>query len=435
VAGFTEVTKPERRGRPATSPYRSAPSVGSADPSLGNGESRRTRDILAPGTKVGRYELIRLIGEGGMGMVYEAMDARLGRKVALKILSGSLKSTRKAAKRFTIEAKAAARLHHPNVVAIFDFDVECEFPHIAMDYLEGETLAAAIARGPLAFDRLADIMMAVCAGVFAAHDAGIVHRDLKPSNIFLCRDWNGNQTARVLDFGISKVGGISSSDLTQTGDIVGTSQYMSPEQASGSRDLSPLSDQYSLGVVMYECVTQATPQRGQPIYSLLRNIAEGRHTLPHELRRDLPPALEAIIERAMMVRPKDRFPSVAELARALFPFASAEGRRQFADFCAPATPPVPNPAFPPPLQRAPDPSLPVTERLPSEPPRPWQRQTTRTSLRPTGQARRSRSVPTAADRLEVSAGPSRVRRMVVSIALGAVLAAVILLVIGLVVRW
>jgi serine/threonine protein kinase len=371
-----------------------------------------------------------------MGTVYEATDVRLGRKVALKLLSGNLKTKRKAAKRFAVEARAAARLDHPNVVAIYDFDVECEHPHIAMEFLQGETLAAAVARGPLAFDRMADIMMAVCAGASAAHRAGIVHRDLKPSNIFLCRDWNGNQTARVLDFGISKVGGVPCSELTQTGDIVGTSQYMSPEQASGARSISVLSDQYSLGVVMYECVTQQTPQRGQPIYTLLRNIAEGRHTLPRELRRDLPPALEAIIERAMRVRPKDRFPSVVELARSLFPFASLEGKRQFADFCGPGRAPCPS-----------DESLPwqgsgassgallaPTERMEAEPPRPWQQGATRTSLRPGARAGRPRSGMAAVDEGDAPAGPSKMRRLVVSVALGAALAAATLLAIGLAAR-
>ena len=181
-----------------------------------------------------KYRIVRFLGEGGMGTVYEAMDARLNRRVALKVLSCHLKSKRKAAKRFAIEAQAAARLVHPNVVGIYDFDMECALPYMAMEFLDGETLASEIARGPLAFDRMAEIMLAVCAGVYAAHQAGIVHRDLKPSNIFLCPDWKGHETARVLDFGISKVGGISSSGLTQTGDILGTSQYLSPEQASAT---------------------------------------------------------------------------------------------------------------------------------------------------------------------------------------------------------
>jgi serine/threonine protein kinase len=267
-----------------------------------------------------------------MGTVYEALDARLKRKVALKILSSELKSKRKAAKRFTIEAQAAARLEHPNVVGIFDFDVDCAIPYMAMEFLQGDTLAAAIDHGPLAFQTMADVMLGVCAGVHAAHQAGIVHRDLKPSNIFLCTDWQGKPTARVLDFGISKMGGVSSSGLTQTGDIVGTSQYLSPEQAAGLRYVTEQSDQYSLGVVMYECVTGQTPHRGQSIYVLLRQVAEGVHEPPRSLRPNLPSELEAIIERAMCVEPRDRFPSVQDLGGALFPFASPDAQRRFDDF-------------------------------------------------------------------------------------------------------
>jgi eukaryotic-like serine/threonine-protein kinase len=405
------------------------------EPSLvsGTGDSRQPREFLPPGTKVGRYELAARIGEGGMGTVYEAIDARLGRRVALKILTCSLKSRRKAAKRFALEARAAARLDHPNVVSIYDFDVDCEHPYMTMELLHGETLAAAIARGPLPFERMADIMLAVCAGVFAAHEAGIVHRDLKPSNIFLCRDWNGIETARVLDFGISKVGGVSSSGLTQTGDIVGTSQYMSPEQASGNRHVEPHSDQYSLGVVMYECATQKTPQGGEPIYSLLRNIVEGCHRPPRELRTDLPPALEAVIDHAMRVRPKDRFPSVRELARALYPFASAEGKRRYADFCGPlpAVDRSVEASSQSGLRALPEGGLAKTQPQPREPPRAWQRQTTRTSQRPAGRARRrSQSEPAVHDMGRLPARTTAARRLLVSIALGAALALAALLALG-----
>ncbi len=317
-------TKPERRAGPVVAPAVAGGFLKEV--------AARARKTLAAGTVVGRYEIVRLVGEGGMGTVYEALDARLGRRVALKVLSAELKSKRKAAKRFAIEAQAAARLDHPNVVRIFDFDMSGDLPYMAMEFLAGETLGAAIARGPLPFARMADLMLGVCAGVHAAHGKGIVHRDLKPSNIFLCPDWQGRELARVLDFGISKVGGISGSGLTETGDIVGTSQYLSPEQAAGARHVNEASDQYSLGVVMYECMTGQTPQQGLPIHELLRNVTQGRHPSPHHLRPDMPPALDAVIERAMSVRPKDRFPSVHALGRALFPFASPEGQRPFDDY-------------------------------------------------------------------------------------------------------
>ena len=430
VAASTGITKQEKRGRRVPSAYRTAAessevkSGGGAAADAAQAETAEPpREVLAPGTKVGRYEVIRLVGEGGMGTVYEAMDARLNRKVALKILSSELKSKRKAAKRFTIEAQAAARLVHPNVVGIFDFDVECAIPYMAMEYLQGETLAAAIDRGPLAFARVADIMLAVCAGVHAAHQAGIVHRDLKPSNIYLCGNWNGHATARVRDFGISKVGGISSSGLTQTGDIVGTSQYLSPEQAAGLRHVTEQSDQYSLGVVMYECVTQQTPQRGEPIYSLLRNVTQGRHRPPRELRADLPPALEAIIERAMSVRPKDRFASVHELGRALFPFASEASRREFDDYYNHADAESEWPESPGwgRHHAEAEARAAATQPLPREPVPAWQRRTTRTSTR--GGRRRSKSLS-----MPVASGRSRF--VIYSIAVGAVLAAAALVGVG-----
>lgn len=390
-----DATKREVRSRRVTTSYRSRAAIeekGShATVASATDETAAAPcDVLAPGTKVGRYEVVRLVGQGGMGTVYEAHDARLKRKVALKILAASLKGKRKAAKRFSIEAQAAARLVHPNVVGIFDFDVECETPYMAMEFLQGETLASVVARGALAVERIADIMLAVCAGVHAAHEAGIVHRDLKPSNIFLCADWKGNETARVLDFGISKVGGVSSSGLTQTGDIIGTSQYLSPEQAAGARNVSPLSDQYSLGVVMYECITQRTPQQGEPLYRLLRNVSNGQHILPHLLRPDLPPGFEAIVERAMRVRPKERFPSVYELGQALFSFAAVEGRRQFEDFYnrSDAAPDVS-------VASSVDPRAAATRRLPKEAPPAWQQHTTKTSVRPAGHARPSHGTSSA----------------------------------------
>ena len=408
------VTK--REGRPAAPAKAPLPAPSAAN--LQKGE-------LAAGTKVGRYEVIRLVGEGGMGAVYEGLDARLNRRVALKILSPALKGKRKAAKRFSIEAQAAARLVHPNVVPIYDFDMECDNPYMAMEFLEGETLADAIANGPLPFDRMADVLLAVCAGVHAAHQAGIVHRDLKPSNIFLSPDWQGRHTARVLDFGISKVGGVSGSGLTQTGDIVGTSQYLSPEQAAGLRHVSEASDQYSLGVVMYECTTQQTPQRGLPIHSLLRNVTQGRHVPPSTLRPDLPEALEAIIERAMSVRPKDRFRSVHELGREIFPFASADSQRQFADYYH-SNPEVGRPshsrwerkdgvgASGQPAQ--------TTIRHPGEPPATWQERTTRTSAN----SRRVSGSGTTQD-LAPMVGPSHIsRKALFSVAVGAALAALFL---------
>jgi serine/threonine protein kinase len=299
---------------------------------------------------------------------------------------------------------------------------------MAMEFLQGETLASAIERGPLAFARVADVMLAVCAGVHAAHRAGIVHRDLKPSNIFLCGNWKGHATARVLDFGISKVGGISSSGLTQTGDIVGTSQYLSPEQAAGLRHVTERSDQYSLGVVMYECVTQQTPQRGEPIYSLLRNVTEGRHRPPRELRADLPPVLEAIIERAMSVRSMDRFTSVHELGRALFPFASEECQREFDDFYHRADAETTWPESSGWRRQVSDSAAraAATQPLPRDPVPTWQQRTTHTSARPA--KRRSQS---GLSTQKATASRSRVLLYALAVCAALAVAALVLVVLAL----
>jgi serine/threonine-protein kinase len=240
----------------------------------------------------------------------------------------------------------------------------------------------------------------------------------------------------VLDFGISKVGGISSSGLTQTGDIVGTSQYLSPEQAAGLRHVTESSDQYSLGVVMYECVTRQTPQRGEPIYSLLRNVTEGRHVPARELRADLPPAFEAIIERAMSVRAKDRYPSVYDLGRALFPFASAEVRRQFDDFYnradSEATRSDGSGGQLPSMDV--DPRTAATQALPREPVPTWQQRTTHTSARPSGQRRRTGSASSRRELSSTALPSTRLRTVLYSIAVGALLAVAALVVVGLAVR-
>jgi serine/threonine-protein kinase len=283
---------------------------------------------------------------------------------------------------------------------------------------------------------MADIMLGVCAGVHAAHQAGIVHRDLKPGNIFLSLDWRGHETARVLDFGISKVGGISSSGLTETGDIVGTSQYLSPEQAAGLRHVNEASDQYSLGVVMYECVTQRTPHQGLPIHSLLRNVTGGQHVPPHELRPDLPAALEAVIERAMSVQPKDRFRSVHDLGRALFPFASAEGQRRFEDYYR-ADPEVLRPSQSTRARTTPA-AAPVaeagaTERQPAEPLAPWQARATRTSLRRTGAGKRAGAGLGAGPRAASALAPGS-RKVLYSVIVGVGVAVIILAVLGITLR-
>jgi serine/threonine-protein kinase len=289
---------------------------------------------LGPGQVLGKYRIVRQLGAGGMGAVYEAVHTEIAKPVALKTLSERLAADPRAKARFLREAAAASRLDHPHVVDVTDFGSDAGTSFIVMELLRGEDLGALVERHPdgLPVETVADILLPVCAGVFAAHEAGVVHRDLKPQNIFLARTPIGETVPKVLDFGISKlldeqVGGA----LTHTGTVIGTTHYLSPEQVSG-RPVDGRSDQYALGVILYECATGRRPHEGETFYVVMRSIGEGTFARPRAVRPALPEAFEAIILRAMGRTPNDRFESVHALGQALLPFASAKRRVIWADY-------------------------------------------------------------------------------------------------------
>ena len=289
------------------------------------------------GHRVDRYELQELIGEGGMGAVYRAVDTRLGRTVALKTVISNRVSGGMAAElrqRFMREALAASKVEHRNVVQVIDFGVtEDGTPYLVMEFLRGNDLGDMLqkSRTPLAIEHVADIMLAVCAALRACHQNGVVHRDLKPSNIFLAETDTGPEI-KVLDFGVSKAA--VAGDLTQEGQILGTPQYMSPEQVNGK--VGPESDQYALGVLLYVCLTRKLPFEEHQNLSLLRAIDVGRFASPRIHRPDIPPKLEAIILRAMHTNPAERFDSVHALGQALWSFASNRGKLEWRNFYFPA---------------------------------------------------------------------------------------------------
>jgi serine/threonine-protein kinase len=280
---------------------------------------------LAAGTRLGRYRILRVLGAGGMGTVYEAVHVDLRKKVALKVLGRRAAAWPDARERFLREARLTARLRHPNVVDLNDVATDGPVAYLVMELLHGEDLSERLRRsGPLAPRELVDLMLPVCSAMIAAHDLGIVHRDLKPQNIFLARTPRGVEP-KVLDFGMSKRDG-ADVRLTAAGDVVGTPNYLAPEQARDSRSATPGSDQYSIGMVFYRCLTNASPYGDRDVREILRAIALERPVALRVRRPTLDEDFASVVERAMSPSPEERFASIRAFARALLPFASDRAR-------------------------------------------------------------------------------------------------------------
>jgi len=293
---------------------------------------------LAAGTFLGKYQVVRLIGEGGMGAVYEAVHLAIGKKVAIKIMSAGLAADLDARARFLREAQLTSRVRHPHAVDVTDVGSEGGHTFLVMELLDGEDLASFIEwRGRLPLQQAADILLPVAAAVAAAHDEGIIHRDLKPHNIFLSQTRDGTIVPKVVDFGISKARldlQSPAADLTPptpvmspvvktTVGLMGTPGYLSPEQIEGTRTAGAASDQYALGLILYECVTGRPPfGRDDEITKIFGDILNGRRTPAGDLRADLPDDLQRIIDRATSRDPAARFPSVRAMGEALLAFAS-----------------------------------------------------------------------------------------------------------------
>lgn len=287
-------------------------------------------DVVHPaqipaGTTFGRYVVESCLGAGGMAAVYRARHAELGRVVALKVMHPELAKNDAHVQRFLQEARAASSLRHPHVADVSDVGAVGGRAYIVMEYLEGRTLAQRLERlGPMSTAEIADLMLPVLSAVAAAHSAGIIHRDIKPENIFLASDARGEDRPVLLDFGISKtVGAPRSKALTEVGQFVGTPYYMSPEQIQQREAVDGRSDQYALGVVMYECATGVLPFRSeQSLFVLLAEIVFGKPEPPTSHVPAMPRPFERVILRAMSSSRDERFASIEALARALLPFAT-----------------------------------------------------------------------------------------------------------------
>jgi len=275
------------------------------------------------GERFGKYAIVRRVGVGGMGDVYEGRHVELEKRVAIKTLRRDRAGDPEARARFHREGTAAARVRHPHAVEVFDVGEADGTPYLVMEFLEGEDLAAWLAReGPRPPAEIADVMLPVLAAVAAAHDEGVLHRDLKPANVFLARTRDGEVLPKVVDFGVSSIASVQQlGAITHSHAIVGTPAYMSPEQTQGMRDLTAASDQYALGVIAYECATGRLPVEPGPVLGMLLRIGQGQFAPPRAVRPELPVEFERVILRAMALDPAQRFASVRELGRALLPFA------------------------------------------------------------------------------------------------------------------
>jgi serine/threonine protein kinase len=275
----------------------------------------------------GPYRVLASIGSGGMGTVYEALDTRLGRLVALKRLHPHIAENSAASRRFLREGRAAARIRHPHVVQVLALGTEDGTPYLAMELLEGNDLAALLeTHGPLSVADALDHVLPVIAAVCAAHAAKVVHRDLKPSNVFVGRGPGGHPWPKVVDFGVSAI--LEAGDSNQgTGDgLVGTLAYLPPEQALGQSNGSFAGDQYALAVLLYECVTGATPFVGATAYEVLHSVLTAEVVAPSRRAKDVPPEFDAVVARAMSREPGERFPSLREFGAALLPMGSDRSR-------------------------------------------------------------------------------------------------------------
>lgn len=283
---------------------------------------------LTEGARFGAYSVGPLIGEGGMARIYRAQHAGLRRQVALKVLLSEVDPESDEHARFLREARIAAAIKHTNVVNIFDVGVHRGRPYLVMELLEGMDLEAYVAsKGALDERTLMDVIIPIAAALAAVHQAGIVHRDLKPGNIFLARGRNNEIEPKLLDFGISKSSAQDQPRLTSTNDLpMGTPFYMSPEATSGL-EVTALSDQYALGVVLYECATGVNPFAGASTFGeVVRQARTGDYPRAATLNPRLSGRMVSIIERAMNRDPARRFASMRAMGRELLQLAGQRTR-------------------------------------------------------------------------------------------------------------
>jgi serine/threonine-protein kinase len=274
------------------------------------------------GPFAGKYTVERILGQGGMGVVFEARHIRLGQRVAIKVLGSALREYPELVERFEREARAAGSLTSTHAVRVFDIDAtEDGTPFIVMELLAGRDLSSIVeCDGPQPVSRAVRWLIEACDAIAEAHRLGIIHRDLKPSNLFLT-DVDGRQLVKVLDFGIAKRVSTQETAITQAVAPLGTPQYMSPEQVRCAKDVDIRTDVWSLGVTLYEMVCGQTPFAHESASACIASIAADPVPDPRGLRPDLPDAFVEVLMKALEKNANRRYQSVEELVAALAPFA------------------------------------------------------------------------------------------------------------------
>jgi serine/threonine-protein kinase len=274
----------------------------------------------------GKYRVLRRIGAGGMGEVLLALHEDLEQNVAIKLLRADRARDTLAVERFLREARAMARIQNDHVVRVFDVGRDDDgTPFIVMEFLQGEDLSVRLAAtGAMPVNEAVDYVLQACVAIAEAHRVGVVHRDLKPGNLFLARRPGGGSIVKVVDFGISKLaprGSRPEASLTTTSHLVGSPFYMSPEQLRGTGEVDARSDIWSLGLILFELLTNEGPFDAPTIPQLCMAIMDNPPKLATQLRPEIPAALDGVILRALAKDPAARYRDVAELAGALAPFA------------------------------------------------------------------------------------------------------------------
>ena len=302
------------------------------------------------GTSVGRYRLVRVVGEGGMGRVYEGIDPAIGSRVAIKVIAEAYARDAELAERFFAEARAVNMIRHESIVNVLEHTkLPDGRPLIVMEFIEGHTLRDLLGAGPAPLGGITIVMLEVLGALSAAHAIGIVHRDLKPDNILV----TPSGRVKVLDFGIAKLLKVpdgQSAPRTRTGVVLGTPEYMSPEQISGGMP-DARSDVYAMGVVMFEAVTGRRPFEGASDFEVMRAHVSDPPPRPRELRPDLPELIEEVMLVALAKHPRDRFASANAMAVALHAASAALAPEQWRPLAG--------------TGRVPRPSLPTLQPLPA----------------------------------------------------------------------